>query len=106
MKEMTKKAGGMMQENKITRANEALMQESLDMEPSSQHTVLIAGGGLSGLTLANDLVMRGIPFRLIDPLPLPLRDSRPHGFCARTITALATLGQSDRRFVTSLLPQH
>jgi 2-polyprenyl-6-methoxyphenol hydroxylase-like FAD-dependent oxidoreductase len=92
MKEMTKKAGGMMQENMITRANEARMQQDREMDPSSQQTVLIAGGGVGGLTLANDLAMRGIPFRVIDPLPESVRDSRAHGFGARTLLALDKLG--------------
>src|SRR5262245_61277952 len=92
MKEMTKKAGGMMQENMITRANEARIQEDPDVEPSSHHTVLIAGAGVGGLTLANDLALRGIAFRVIDPLPEPVRESRAHGFGARTLLALDKLG--------------
>src|SRR5258707_3984630 len=92
MKEMTKKVDGMMQENRIKRVHEARIQDDLDREPSSQQTVLIAGGGVSGLTLANDLALRGIPFRVIDPLPEPVRDSRAHGFGARTLLALDKLG--------------
>jgi 2-polyprenyl-6-methoxyphenol hydroxylase-like FAD-dependent oxidoreductase len=92
MKEMTKKADGMMQENMINRADEARIQDYPDVEPSSHHTVLIAGGGVGGLTLANDLALRGVPFRVIDPLPEPVRDSRAHGFGARTLLALDKLG--------------
>jgi 2-polyprenyl-6-methoxyphenol hydroxylase-like FAD-dependent oxidoreductase len=57
-----------------------------------QNTVLIAGAGAGGLTLANDLASRGIQFRIIDPLPEPVRDSRAHGFGARTLLALDKLG--------------
>jgi len=45
-----------------------------------------------GLTLANDLAARGIPLRVIDPLPEPVRESRAHGFGARTLLALDKLG--------------
>jgi 2-polyprenyl-6-methoxyphenol hydroxylase-like FAD-dependent oxidoreductase len=62
------------------------------METSGRNTVLIAGGGVGGLTLANDLASRGIPFRVIDPLPEPVRESRAHGFGARTLLALDKLG--------------
>jgi 2-polyprenyl-6-methoxyphenol hydroxylase-like FAD-dependent oxidoreductase len=50
----------------------------------SDGDVLIVGAGPGGLTLANDLAVRGIPFRVIDPLPEPVRESRAHGFGART----------------------
>ena len=62
------------------------------MEASSQRTVLIAGAGVGGLTLANSLAMRGITFRVIDPLQEPVRDSRAHGFGNRTLLALDKLG--------------
>lgn len=48
----------------------------------SYSDVLIVGAGPGGLTLANDLAVRGIPFRVIDPLPEPVRESRAHGFGA------------------------
>jgi 2-polyprenyl-6-methoxyphenol hydroxylase-like FAD-dependent oxidoreductase len=62
------------------------------METFIQNTVLIAGAGVGGLTLANDLTSRGIPVRVIDPLPEPVRDSRAHGFGGRTLLALDKLG--------------
>jgi 2-polyprenyl-6-methoxyphenol hydroxylase-like FAD-dependent oxidoreductase len=62
------------------------------METFIQNTVLIAGAGVGGLTLANDLTSRGIPVRVIDPLPEPVRDSRAHGFGGRTPLALDKLG--------------
>ena len=60
--------------------------------PHSEQTVLIAGAGVGGLTLANDLAMRGVPFRVIDLLQEPVRDSRAHGFGNRTLLALDKLG--------------
>jgi 2-polyprenyl-6-methoxyphenol hydroxylase-like FAD-dependent oxidoreductase len=54
--------------------------------------VLIVGAGPAGLTLANDLAVRGIPFRVIDPLSEAMRESRAHGMLGRTLTALDKLG--------------
>ena len=62
------------------------------MEALAHRTVLIAGAGVGGLTLANSLAMRGITFRVIDPLQEPVRDSRAHGFGNRTLLALDKLG--------------
>jgi 2-polyprenyl-6-methoxyphenol hydroxylase-like FAD-dependent oxidoreductase len=62
------------------------------MDPSTENIVLIAGAGVCGLTLANDLAMRDIPFRVIDSLSEPVRESRAHGFGTRTLLALDKLG--------------
>src|SRR6516225_2290248 len=62
------------------------------VEASAQRTVLIAGAGVGGLTLANSLAMRGVPFRVIDLLQEPVRDSRAHGFGNRTLLALDKIG--------------
>jgi 2-polyprenyl-6-methoxyphenol hydroxylase-like FAD-dependent oxidoreductase len=64
----------------------------IEMIGRPDRDVLIVGAGPGGLTLANDLASRGIPFRVIDPLPEPVRESRAHGFGARTLLALDKLG--------------
>src|SRR5689334_24906862 len=62
------------------------------MPSRSGGDVLIVGAGPAGLTLANDLAVRGIPFRVIDPLPEAMRESRAHGMLGRTLMALDKLG--------------
>src|SRR5262245_19966606 len=73
-------------------------------ESSRQRTVLIAGGGVAGLTLANDLASRGIKFRVIDPLPEAVRDSRAHGMLGRTLMALDKLGLAEPMLAASKQP--
>ena len=73
-------------------------------ESSRQRTVLIAGGGVAGLTLANDLASRGIQFRVIDPLPEAVRDSRAHGMLGRTLMALDKLGLAEPMLAASKQP--
>jgi 2-polyprenyl-6-methoxyphenol hydroxylase-like FAD-dependent oxidoreductase len=53
------------------------------MTNRSSADVLIVGAGPAGLTLANDLAARGIPFRVIDLLPEAMRESRAHGMLGR-----------------------
>jgi 2-polyprenyl-6-methoxyphenol hydroxylase-like FAD-dependent oxidoreductase len=73
--------------------------------PSQRYdTVLIAGAGVGGLTLAIDLAMRGIPFRVIDPLEEPVRDSRAHGFGNRTLLALDKLGLAEPMLAAAKQP--
>jgi FAD binding domain-containing protein len=60
----------------------------------SYSDVLIVGSCLGGLTLANDLAVRGIPFRVIEPLPEPVCESRAHGFGARTVWPSTNSGWS------------
>lgn len=62
------------------------------MDSAQEADVLIVGGGPGGLTLANDLAARRISFRVIDPLPEPVRDSRAHGMLGRTLAALNKFG--------------
>jgi 2-polyprenyl-6-methoxyphenol hydroxylase-like FAD-dependent oxidoreductase len=57
-----------------------------------QVDVLIVGAGPVGLTLANDLVARGVSCRIIDQLAEPTRRSRAHALQSRTLEALDTIG--------------
>jgi 2-polyprenyl-6-methoxyphenol hydroxylase-like FAD-dependent oxidoreductase len=55
-------------------------------------TVLIAGAGPTGLTLAIDLMRRGIPCRLIEAAETPFTGSRGKGIQPRTLEILEDLG--------------
>jgi 2-polyprenyl-6-methoxyphenol hydroxylase-like FAD-dependent oxidoreductase len=55
-------------------------------------TVLIAGAGPTGLTLALDLARRGISFRLIDVATAPFEGSRGKGLQPRTLEIFDDLG--------------
>ncbi len=55
-------------------------------------TVLIAGAGPAGLTLAIDLARRGIPFRLIEAAAKPFAGSRGKGIQPRTLEIFEDLG--------------
>lgn len=66
--------------------------------------VLIVGAGPGGLALANDLAARGISFRVIDPLPEAVRDSRAHGMLGRTFMALDKLGLAESMLVAAKKP--
>jgi 2-polyprenyl-6-methoxyphenol hydroxylase-like FAD-dependent oxidoreductase len=55
-------------------------------------TVLIAGGGPTGLTLALDLARRGIAFRLIEAAAKPFEGSRGKGLQPRTLEIFDDLG--------------
>lgn len=66
-----------------------------DAAPALKCDVLIVGAGPGGLALANDLAARGVSFRVIDPLPEAVRDSRAHGMLGRTFMALDKLGLAD-----------
>jgi len=50
-----------------------------------ESTVLIAGAGPTGLTLALDLARRGIPVRLIEAATEPFEGSRGKGIQPRTL---------------------
>ena len=72
----------------------------------SQRTdVIIVGAGPVGLTLANDLAMRGVPFRIIDRLTEPNRNSRAHGMQSRTLEALDHLGLAGPMLAAAQHPQ-
>ncbi len=60
-----------------------------------QKSVLIAGAGPAGLTLALDLARRGIAFRLIDAAETPFAGSRGKGIQPRTLEILEDLGIID-----------
>jgi 2-polyprenyl-6-methoxyphenol hydroxylase-like FAD-dependent oxidoreductase len=70
----------------------------------THRNVLIVGAGPGGLTLANDLAARGIAFRVIDPLPEPVRDSRANGMLGRTLVALDKLGLAEPMFAEAKKP--
>jgi 2-polyprenyl-6-methoxyphenol hydroxylase-like FAD-dependent oxidoreductase len=56
------------------------------------NAVLIAGAGPTGLTLAIDLVRRGISFRLIEAAATPFEGSRGKGIQPRTLEIFDDLG--------------
>lgn len=58
-------------------------------------SVLIAGAGPTGLTLAIDLARRGIPFRLVDAAASPFEGSRGKGIQPRTLEVFDDLGVID-----------
>lgn len=58
-------------------------------------TVLIAGAGPTGLTLAVDLARRGISFRLIEAAAKPFEGSRGKGIQPRTLEIFEDLGVID-----------
>jgi 2-polyprenyl-6-methoxyphenol hydroxylase-like FAD-dependent oxidoreductase len=55
-------------------------------------TVLVAGAGPTGLTLACELARRGVPSRVFDKAPGPFRGSRGKGLSPRTQEAFDDLG--------------
>ena len=58
--------------------------------------VLVVGAGPSGLVLANLLADRGVPFRLVDRKPGPVRESRAALLHVRTLELLDRLGLAAR----------
>jgi 2-polyprenyl-6-methoxyphenol hydroxylase-like FAD-dependent oxidoreductase len=59
-------------------------------------TVLIAGAGPTGLTLACELARRNVPFRLVEAAPGPQPGSRGKGVQPRTLEVFDDLGVADR----------
>jgi 2-polyprenyl-6-methoxyphenol hydroxylase-like FAD-dependent oxidoreductase len=55
-------------------------------------TVIIAGAGPTGLTLAVDLARRGVSFRLVEAASQPFEGSRGKGLQPRTLEILEDLG--------------
>ena len=60
-----------------------------------EETVLIIGAGPTGLTLAIDLVRRGISCRLIEAAETPFQGSRAKGIQPRTLEIFDSLGVID-----------
>ncbi|WP_460939328.1 FAD-dependent monooxygenase [Spirosoma humi] len=58
--------------------------------------VLIVGAGLTGLTLACDLLRRGVPFRIIDKSPVYFPGSRGKGLTPRSLEVFDDLGLIDQ----------
>ncbi|UQX04079.1 FAD-dependent monooxygenase [Streptomyces sp. RerS4] len=58
--------------------------------------VLIAGGGPTGLTLACELAVRGIPVRVLDQRGGPHRESRGKGLNADSLEVFGRLGVEER----------
>ena len=66
---------------------------SIPLTPETD--VLIAGAGPTGLTLACELLRRGIRCRIVDRMPEPARTSRALGIQPRTLEVFADLGIVD-----------
>jgi 2-polyprenyl-6-methoxyphenol hydroxylase-like FAD-dependent oxidoreductase len=60
-----------------------------------ESSIIIAGAGPTGLTLALDLARREIPLRVIDAAPEPFRGSRGKGIQPRTLEIFDDLGVID-----------
>lgn len=58
-------------------------------------TIIIAGAGPTGLTLAVDLARRGVSFRLFEAAALPFEGSRGKGIQPRTLEIFEDLGVID-----------
>ena len=63
---------------------------------TDQVSVLIAGSGPTGLTLAIELARRGVSHRIVDTAPGPRPGSRGKGLQPRTLELLDDLGILDR----------
>jgi len=57
--------------------------------------LLIVGAGPTGLTLACELAVRGVPFRLVDAADGPIQGSRAKGVQPRTLEVFDRLGIVD-----------
>ena len=66
------------------------------MSTPNQPSVLIAGAGAAGLTLAIDLARRNVPLRIIDKAEVPFSGSRGKGLQPRTQEVFEDLGVLDR----------
>ncbi|HEY1892819.1 MAG TPA: FAD-dependent oxidoreductase [Steroidobacteraceae bacterium] len=66
------------------------------MSTLASPSVLIAGAGAAGLTLAIDLARRNIPLRIIDKAEVPFSGSRGKGLQPRTQEVFEDLGVLDR----------
>jgi 2-polyprenyl-6-methoxyphenol hydroxylase-like FAD-dependent oxidoreductase len=66
------------------------------MSTPSSPSVLIAGAGAAGLTLAIDLARRNVPLRIIDKAEVPFSGSRGKGIQPRTQEVFEDLAVLDR----------
>jgi len=71
--------------------------------PEQQSEILIVGAGPTGLTLANDLLSRGVKFKIIDKASHATTISKAIVVHARTLEHLANLGFTDT-FIENGLP--
>src|SRR5207248_9125072 len=55
-------------------------------------TVLVVGAGPTELTLAHELLRRGVPIRLIDRAPTASQNTNAHGVCPRTLELFSRTG--------------
>ncbi|MFG1608224.1 FAD-dependent monooxygenase [Actinoplanes sp. NPDC049265] len=62
----------------------------------TESSVTIVGAGPTGLTLAIELLRRGVPHRIFEALPAPFAGSRGKGLQPRTLDVLDDLGVLDR----------
>ncbi|SHK42102.1 2-polyprenyl-6-methoxyphenol hydroxylase [Pseudonocardia thermophila] len=67
--------------------------------------VLIAGAGPTGLTLAIDLLRRGVDVRLVDQAETPFTGSRGDGLQPRTLEVFEDLGVLDAVLAAGELPK-
>jgi 2-polyprenyl-6-methoxyphenol hydroxylase-like FAD-dependent oxidoreductase len=63
---------------------------------STKTSVLIAGAGPTGLTLACDLARRGVCFRIVDKAPEYFKGSKAKGLQPRSLEVMHFLGVIDR----------
>jgi 2-polyprenyl-6-methoxyphenol hydroxylase-like FAD-dependent oxidoreductase len=63
---------------------------------TDQYSVLIVGAGPSGLTLANDLARRGVPFKIIDKKAGPTTDSKGLALNVSSLYGFRLLGMEDK----------
>jgi 2-polyprenyl-6-methoxyphenol hydroxylase-like FAD-dependent oxidoreductase len=70
---------------------------------TSMSTILIVGAGPTGLTLACELAVRGVPFRIVDSAEGPFAGSRAKGVQPRTLEVFDRLGIVDEIVTSGLV---
>jgi 2-polyprenyl-6-methoxyphenol hydroxylase-like FAD-dependent oxidoreductase len=76
-----------------------------DLDRRYAEQVLIVGAGPVGLTLANDLALRGVSFRIVDALPEANPHAKAHGLQSRTLEALDAIELGRRMVENSVHPE-